>query len=87
MKKLDKKQVTPSLHSDSCSVINLANNLVYHDKTKHINVWQHFIHILLKDGVLSLVKIHTSQNPADMLIKVVTTEKVKTCSASVGLQE
>ena len=44
----------------------------------------HFIHILLKDGVLSLVKIHTSPNPADILTKVVTTEKLKTCSTSVG---
>jgi len=35
--------------------------------------------------VLSLVEIHTSQNPAAMLTKVVMTEKLKTCSAFEGL--
>jgi len=85
MKELGKEQVTLSLQSDSQRVIDLANNLVYHDKIKHIYVRYHFIRIPLKDSVLSLVKIHTSRNPADMLTKVVTTEKLKTCSASVGL--
>jgi len=79
MKELSKEQMTPSLHSDSQSVIDLANNSVYHDRTKHIDVRYHFIRILLKDGVLSLLKIHTSQNFANMLTKVVTTEKLKTC--------
>jgi len=37
--------------------------------------------------MLSLMKIHTSQNPADILTKVVKMEKLKTCSDSVGLQE
>jgi len=85
MKELDKEKVTPSLHSDSQSVIDLTNNPIYHDRTKHIDVRYHFISILLKDNVLSLVKIHTSQNPTDILTKVVMTEKLKTCSSSVGL--
>jgi hypothetical protein len=32
-------------------------------------------------------KIHTSQNPADMLTKGVTREKLSSCSVLVGLQE
>ena len=83
MKELRKEQETPSLHSDSQSAIDLANNLVYHDRAKLIDVRYHFK--LLNDGVSSLLKIHTSQNPADMLIKVVTMEKLKSCSLSVGL--
>ena len=71
MKELGKEQVSPSLHSDSHSAIHLAKNLVYHDKTKHIDVWNHFIHILLKDGVLSLKKIHTSQSLVNILTMVV----------------
>jgi len=84
MKKLDKEQVTPSLHNDRQSTIHLANNPIYHDRTKHIDVRYHFIHTLLKDGVLSLVKIHTSWNLTDVLTKVVTTKKLNTCSTSVG---
>jgi len=85
MKELDKELVISSLHSDNHSAIDLASNPVYHERAKHIDVQYHFVGIFLKDGVLSLVKIHTSRNPADMLTKVVTTEKLKTCSASVGL--
>jgi len=76
MKELSKEQVTLSLHNDSHNSIDLANNPVYHNRTKHIDVRYYFIRILLKDSVLSLVKIHTSRNPADMLIKVVMTEKL-----------
>jgi hypothetical protein len=41
---------------------------------------------VLEDGQLKLEKIHTSQNLADMLTKVVTREKLSSCSVSVGLQ-
>ena len=75
-----------SLHSNNQSAIDLANNLVYHNRTKHIDVWYHFIRKMLKDGVFSLMKIHTSQSPSDMFTKVVMVVKLKSCSASVGLQ-
>jgi hypothetical protein len=42
--------------------------------------------LVLEDGHLKLEKIHTSQNPADMLTKGVTREKLSSCSVSVGLQ-
>ena len=86
LKELEKEQETPSLHSDSQSVIDLTNNLVYHDRTKYIDMRYHFICKLLKDDVFSLLKIHTSWNLADMLTKVVTVEKLKNCSSFVGLQ-
>ena len=54
MKELGKEQVTSSLHGDSHSAINFANNLVCYEKIKHIDVRYHFIRILLKDNVLSL---------------------------------
>jgi len=43
MKELGKEQVTPSLHSDSQIAIDLANILIYHDRTKKIDVQYHFI--------------------------------------------
>jgi len=86
LKELRKEQEAPSLHSDSQSTIDLANNLIYHDITKHIDVRYHFIYKLLKNGVFSLLKIHISQNLADILTTVVTMETLKSCSASVSLQ-
>ena len=40
----------------------------------------------LENGKLKLEKIHTSQNPTDMLTKVVTREKLSSYSVSIGLQ-
>jgi len=60
LKELGKEHVSPLLHSDSQSAKYLANNSVYHDKIKYIDVRYHFIRILLKDAVLSLFKINTS---------------------------
>jgi len=48
-------------YSHSQSMINLLNNPVYHGRTKHIDVWYHFIRKLLKEVVFLLLKIHTSQ--------------------------
>jgi len=86
LKELGKGHGAPSLHSDSESAIDFANNPVYHDRTKYIDVRYHLICKLLKDVVFSLLKIHTSQNPTNMLAKVLAVEKLKSCSTFVGLQ-
>ena len=75
------------LHSDSQSAIHLAKNSAFHSRTKHIDIRYHFIRSLLEDEVLTLKKIVGSKNPADMLTKVVTINKLKLCSTSIGLQE
>jgi hypothetical protein len=84
---LGKKQENNRLYCDSQSVIHLAKKSSFHSKTKHIQLRYHFIQSSLEDGKLKTEKIHTSQNPADMLTKGVTREKLSSCSVSVGLQE
>ncbi len=84
--KLGFEQEMNVLHSDSQSAIHLAKNSAFHSRTKHINLRYHFIRSLIEDGVVKLVNIAGSKNPADMLTKPVTTEKLELCAASVGLQ-
>ena len=86
MGELGKEHDKGTLYSDSQSAIHLAKNSAFHSRTKHIQLKYHFIRSVLEDGQLKLEKIHTSQNPADMLTKVVSWEKLKTCSVSIGLQ-
>ena len=86
MEKLGKKQENSRLYSDSQSAIHLAKNSTFHSKTKHIHLRYHFIRLVLENGQLKLEKIHTSQNLADMLTKVVTREKLSSYSVSIGLQ-
>ena len=59
---------------DSQSVIHLAENSSLHSKRKYIQLWYHFIQLVLEDGWLKLEKIHTNDNPTDMFTKVVTRE-------------
>ena len=59
----------PILHCDSQSAIMLAKNPVFHAKTKHVDVKYHFIRELIEDKQLQLVKVHTTENPTDLLTK------------------
>ncbi|KAG6733210.1 hypothetical protein I3842_01G215700 [Carya illinoinensis] len=77
LEELGKKNQKGTLYSDSQSVIFLAKNPAFHSRTKHIQIRYHFIRSLLDDGQLLLEKICGSKNPADMLTKGVTIEKLK----------
>ena len=83
---MGKKQELDRLYNDSQSAIHLSKKSTFHSKTKHIQLKYHFIQSALEDGQLKMEKIHTSQNPADILTKVVTREKLRVCSVSIGLQ-
>lgn len=86
LEELGRKQESSVLFCDSQSAIHLAKNPVFHARTKHIDLRYHFIRSLLEDGDLLLQKILGSKNPADMLTKPVTIDKLKLCSTSVGLR-
>ena len=51
------EQVMNCLYNDSQSAIQLAQNSVFHSRTKHIGLRYHFVRMLLDNGVLTLVKI------------------------------
>ena len=63
------------------SAIYLAKKQVYHARTKHIDVRFHFVREILDEVDIELLKIHTSENPADMLTKVVLGVKFAHCKA------
>lgn len=51
--------------------LELAKNQVYHSRTKHIDVWFHFIKDILDEGDIRLRKIGIADNLANNLVKVV----------------
>ena len=61
------------------SAIYLAKNKVYHVRTKHIDVRFHFIREILDEDNIELLKIHTKENLAHMLTKVVSRVKFIHC--------
>ena len=63
------------LQCDPQSALCLANNNVYHERIKHISKKMHFIRDIIFRGDVSVKKICTSKNPADILTKVVLVKK------------
>ena len=63
----------------------LAKNLVFHAKTKHIDVKYHFIWDVLENKHMELVKVCTDDNPADILTKGVVFEHFAHCRALMGV--
>ena len=82
---IGQKRIT--IFCDSQSVIQLAKNQVYHARTKHIDVQYHFIRETIEDGGAIMQKIHTTDNPADMLTKVVIAVKFQHCLNLINIVE
>jgi hypothetical protein len=74
-----------NLFSDSQSAIYLTKDQMFHEKTKHIEIKYHYVRDEVEKGKLKVCKIHTLDNPADMLTKPVPVAKFELCSSLVGL--
>ncbi|GJZ19101.1 hypothetical protein Tco_0555691 [Tanacetum coccineum] len=57
------------IHIDNESTICIMKNPVYHSKTKHIEIRHHFIRDCYEKKLISVEKIHTYLNVADLLTK------------------
>lgn len=73
------KQESISLHADSQSAICLTKNQECHVRTKHIAVMYNRIQYWVVIDEISIQKIHTNENVADMLTKAATMEKFRHC--------
>ena len=76
LQELDLKQRDYIVHCDSQSAIDLSKNTMYHARTKHINVIYHWIGKAIKEKLFQIRKIHTNENTANMMTKVITKEKL-----------
>lgn len=67
------------VYSDSQSAIHLCKNLIYHERTKHVDVKYHFVRDQVSTGAVKVQKLSTKNNPADMRTKIVIAAKFKHC--------
>ncbi|GJW17174.1 putative ribonuclease H-like domain-containing protein, partial [Tanacetum coccineum] len=58
------------IYIDNESTICIVKNLVFHSKTKHIEIRHHFIRNAYEKKLIQVLKIHTDDNVADLLTKV-----------------
>ena len=85
LQELGIKQTEYRIHCDSQSALDLSKNSMYHSRTKHIDVRYHWIREVMDQQLLKLVKIHTKENPADIMTKVVTRDKLELCRDIAGI--
>ncbi|KAI0495152.1 hypothetical protein KFK09_025301 [Dendrobium nobile] len=70
LQELDCKQRSSTpLYCDNTSALALANNLVYHSRTKHIDVDCHFIRNCIKDQTIHVHHISSKDQLADLFTK------------------
>jgi hypothetical protein len=63
-------KLSSALFTDSTVAEALASNLSVTDKTKHVAIKYHFVRELVLQGILLILRVHTSLNPADGGTKV-----------------
>ena len=75
------------IHCDNISSIMLANNPVYHARTKHIEVHYHFVREKVLVGEIDLVYVSTKEQVADIFTKALRTEKLRRFRSLLGVLE
>ena len=73
------------LLGDNESSLKLAENPVFHQRSKHILIKYHSIRDKVEDGMLELCKVDTGLNAADMMTKSVGVGTLKICKGLVGM--
>ncbi|GKD04485.1 hypothetical protein Tco_1179459 [Tanacetum coccineum] len=73
------------IHIDNESTICIVKNLVFHSKTKHIEIRHHFIRDSNEKKLIQMIKIHTDHNVADLLTKAFDVSRFEYLIASIGM--
>ncbi|GKB73815.1 putative ribonuclease H-like domain-containing protein, partial [Tanacetum coccineum] len=79
--------INTKIFIDNESTIFIVKNLVFHSKTKHIEIRHHFIRDSYENRLIQVIKIHTDHNVADLLKKAFdATTNVKTVNGEEQIQ-
>jgi len=70
---------------DNQSVVQLTNDQMFHERTKHINIRYHFVRDVISEGNVLAKKINTEANPTDILTKPLPIAKFKFCSKRISI--
>jgi hypothetical protein len=69
-------QLRPTvIYYDNQSWIKLLENPIFHDQSKNIDIWYHFIRDYVQRGVVELQYISTEEQVADILTKALNMGK------------
>ena len=69
---------------DNKAAMCIANNPVQHDRTKHVEIDQHFIKERMDNGSVCISYIPSSQQVADVLTKGLLRQNFDFCVSKLG---
>ncbi|GJS81041.1 retrovirus-related pol polyprotein from transposon TNT 1-94 [Tanacetum coccineum] len=73
------------IHIDNESTICIVKNPVFHSKTKHIEIRNHFIRDAYEKKLIQVSKIHADYNVADLLTKAFDISRFKFLVVNIGM--
>nr|GEY98421.1 copia protein [Tanacetum cinerariifolium] len=76
-----------SITCDNKGAINLSRNTVQHSRTKHIEIRYHFLHNNVQNGNISIKKVASKDNIADIFTKLLKREAFNYLRLGLGIME
>lgn len=73
------------LYCDNKAAISISENLVQHDRTKHVEIDRHFIKEKLENNIISLPFVRSKDQLVDILTKAVASEVFNTTLCKLGI--
>ena len=74
------------LYCDNQTSINISENSVQHDRTKHVEIDRHFIKAKLEKNIISLPIVKSKDQFVDILTKAVTAEVFEDTLCKLGIE-
>ena len=78
------RQTKFPIYVDNKSAIDLSENPIFHERTKHINVKYHYIRNLINKGTIDVIFISTEDQKADGFTKALDKVKYKKFLSQIG---
>ena len=75
------------IHCDNQSCVQMSVNLVFHDKSKHVEIRYHFIRDMVQKGAIELQYISTNDQVVDVLTKPLPKVKFEYFHGRLGVEE